>query len=128
MFQVVKQVHFLCKFAIRVSHIKRDLYAEHKLLFYRTKSRFFGDLKKVALDVAFFLVDIKEANQLGFIHEGLGHVLCDLSIGGYSPDTDIMKYVEVKIRKELNWQFTTRSLESEAADLSGHYCNLEELK
>lgn len=104
----------------------------------------------MAPDIAFFLVDIKEAdpqthsvanylmnmfscsieeaNQLGFIHEGLGHVLCDLSIGGYSPDTDIMKYVENKIREELNWQFTTRSLESEAADLSGHYCNLEELK
>ena len=89
---------------------------------------FFLRLKKVVPDIAFFLVDIKEANQLGFIHEGLGHVLCDLSIGGYSPDTDIMKYVEVKIRKELNWQFTTRSLESEATDLSGHYCNLEDFK
>ena len=82
----------------------------------------------MAPDVAFFLVDIKEANQLGFIHEGLGHVLCDLSIGGYSPDTDIMKYVEEKIREELNWKFTTRKLESENADLSGLYCNLEDFK
>lgn len=101
-------------------------------------------------DIAFFLVDIKEgfpeshstadhlmkyfscsieeANQLGFIHEFLGHVLCDLSIGGYSPNTDIMKYIEQKIREELNWQFTTRSVESENADLSGLYCNLEDFK
>ena len=75
-----------------------------------------------------FSCSIKEANTLGFIHEFLGHVLCDLSIGGYSPDTDIMKEIENKIRGELNWTSPTRWLESEYADLTGHEFSLENLK
>ncbi len=101
-------------------------------------------------DIAFFLIDIKEAypsegatasylmdrfsctieeaNKLGFIHEFLGHVLCDLSIADYSPNTDIMKKIENKIREELNWKYSTRQLKTEYADLEGCIFSLENLK
>ena len=78
--------------------------------------------------MSMFSCSIDEANSLGFIHEFLGHVLCDLSIAGYSPDTDIMKSIEIKIRGELKWKFATRLLDSEFADLSGHEYSLENLK
>ncbi|EMB38907.1 RHS repeat-associated core domain-containing protein, partial [Treponema denticola ATCC 35404] len=59
-----------------------------------------------------------EADELGFIHEVLGHAICDMGIPGYNSKTDIMK-IERKIREELGWKGVSRSLKSEEADLTG---------
>nr|WP_252508020.1 RHS repeat-associated core domain-containing protein [Treponema denticola] len=59
-----------------------------------------------------------EADELGFIHEVLGHAICDMGIPGYNSKTDIMK-IERKIRAELGWKGVSRTLEHEEADLEG---------
>ena len=58
-----------------------------------------------------------EADELGFIHEVLGHAICDMGIPGYNSKTDIMK-IERKIRAELGWKGVSRTLEHEEADLT----------
>ncbi len=65
-----------------------------------------------------------EADELGFIHEVLGHAICDMGIPGYDSKTDIMK-IERTVREELGWKGVSRSLSSEEADLSGLFLRIK---
>jgi hypothetical protein len=70
-----------------------------------------------------FNITLEQAPLLGFIHEFLGHGICDMGIPGYDSNTDIMT-LERQIRRELGWSGINRPLRSEFADLTDLYFDI----